>query len=132
MQKLKFVQSYYNSVLYLNNNKTYIAVYVNNLYIVRPDLPLIVKLKNKLIIKFKTTNLGPTSHYLRMEVLHNNHTITVIQIVYINQLLVVYQILDCNPAYISIIEGLCLASALDNYVPYPKNICAYQKFTRSI
>lgn len=58
MQKLGFVQFYYDSTLYLNNNGTYIAVYVDDLHIVGPDLPLIIELKNKLVAKFKTIILG--------------------------------------------------------------------------
>ena len=45
MQKLGFVQSYYDSALYLNNNRTYVAVYLDDFHIVGPDLPLIVELK---------------------------------------------------------------------------------------
>ncbi len=86
MQKLGFDQSYYNSSLYLNNNRTYVTVYVDDLHIVGPDLPLIVELKKQLAAKFKTTDLGPTSHYLGMEVLYKDHTITVTQTVYIDQL----------------------------------------------
>lgn len=86
MQKLGFVQSFYDSALYLNNNGTYVAVYVDDLHIVGPDLPLIVELKKQLAAKFKTTDLGPTSHYLGVEVLHKGNTITVTQTVYIDQL----------------------------------------------
>lgn len=86
MQKLGFVQSFYDSALYLNNNGTYVAVYVDDLHIVGPDLPLIVELKNQLAAKFKTTDLGPTAHYLGVEVLHKGNTITVTQTVYIDQL----------------------------------------------
>ena len=77
MQKLGFIQSYYDSALYLNNNGIYVAVYVDNLQIVVLDLPLIVELKNKLAAKFKTTNFGLIFYYLRIEVLYNNHTITI-------------------------------------------------------
>lgn len=33
MQKLGFVQSYYDRALYLNNNGTYVAVYIDDLHI---------------------------------------------------------------------------------------------------
>lgn len=56
MKKLGFVQSYYASPLYLNNN---VAVYVDDLHIVGPDLPFIVELKKQLVFKFKTTDLEP-------------------------------------------------------------------------
>ena len=132
MQKLEFVQSYYDNALYLNNNRTYVAVYVDNLHIVGPGLPLIVELKKQLVAKSKRTDLGSNSHYLGMEILHKDHTITVTQTVYIDQLLAKHQMSDCNPAYTSLAEGLCLASAPDNYVPNPKEISEYQRFTGSI
>lgn len=39
---------------------------------------------------------------------------------------------DYNPAYISMIEGLCLAPALNNYVSNRKEISTYPWFTGSI
>ena len=132
MQKLGFVQSYYNISLYLNNHVTYVAVYIDDLHIVGPDLPLIVELKKQLAAKLKTTDLGSTSHYLRMEVLHKDHTITVTQTVYIDQFLSAHQMSDCNSAYTPMVKGLRLASAPDNYLPNLKEIFDYQGFTASI
>ncbi len=131
IQKLRFVQFYYDSAFYLKNNGTYFAVHVDDLHIFRPDLPFIVELKKQLAAKFKTTDLGPTFHYLGMEVLHKDQTITVIQTVYIDQLLPVYQMSDCNPACTPIDQSLCLATAPDNHVPNLKEISAYQQFTGS-
>ncbi len=115
----------------MNNNGTYIAVYVDNLHIVRPDLPLIVQLKKQLAANFKTIDLISTSQYLGMEVLHKDHTITVTQTVYIDQLLAEYQMSDCNPAYTPMVKGLGLAPAPDNYLPSPKEISTYQRFIGS-
>ncbi len=69
---------------------------------------------------------------MRIEVLHKDHTITVTQTVYIHQLLAAHRMSDCNPAYTRIVEYLCLAPALDNYMPNPKEISVYQRFTGSI
>lgn len=132
MQKLGFVQSHYDSVLYLNNNGTYVVVYVDDLYIVGPDLSLIVWLKKELVTKFKITDLGPTSHYLGIEVLRKEDTITVTQTVYINQFLAAHQISNCNLAYTPMVEGLSLISALEEYLSDPKDIFAYKHFTGSI
>ncbi len=132
IQKLGFVKFYYNSALYLNNNETYFVVHVDDVHTVRPDLSLIVELKKQPVAKFKRTDLGPTFHYLGMEVLHKNHTITVVQTVHIDQLFTAFQMPDCNPAYTPMGEGSCLASASDNYVPNLKEISAYQRFTGSI
>lgn len=76
IQKLEFVQSYYNSTLYLNNNRIYVVVYGEYLHIVRLNLLLVVELKYQQVIKYKTTNFGSTFYYMGMEVLYNNHTIT--------------------------------------------------------
>ena len=77
MKKLGFFQSLYDSALYYNSQGTYVAVYVDDLHIVGPDLSLINELKMQLASKFKTTDLGPTAHYLGMEVFQGHGTITV-------------------------------------------------------
>ena len=132
MQKLGFVQSHYDSALYLNNNGTYVAVYVDDLHIVGPDLPLIITLKRELAAKFKTTDLGPTSHYLGMEVVRKKNTIIVTQTVYIDQLLAGHQMSNCNPAHTPMVEGLSLVPAPEEYSPNPKDVSAYKRFTGSI
>lgn len=63
------------------------AIYINDLHIMRPDFSLIVWLKKKLATKFKTTDLGSISDYLSMKVLRKENTITLTQTVYIDQLL---------------------------------------------
>lgn len=87
MKKPGFFQSLYNSALYFNSKGTYLAVYVDDLHIVGPDLSLINQLKTQLISKFKTTNLGPTAHYLGMELFREHDTIAVNQTVYADRLL---------------------------------------------
>lgn len=64
MKKLGFFQSLYNSAFYFNAQGTYVAVYVDDLHIVGPDLSLIKKPKAQLASKFKTTDLSPMAHYL--------------------------------------------------------------------
>lgn len=96
MKKLGFFQFLYNSAFYFNDHKTYVAVYVDNLHIISPNLPLINGLKMQLASKFKTTDLGPISHYLGMKVFRGDNTSTITQTVYINQLLNAYQMSDCN------------------------------------
>lgn len=44
----------------------------------------------QLTLKFKITDLGSTSHYLSMEVFWGYNTITITQIVYIDQILDTY------------------------------------------
>ncbi len=69
MKELGFFQSYYEPALYLYHNGTYVAVYVDDLHIVGPDLNLINRLKANLASRLKMTEFGPTSQYLGMEVM---------------------------------------------------------------
>ena len=131
MKRLGFLQSLYDSALYFNGQGTYVAIYVNDLYIVGSDLSLINELKAQLALKFKTTDLGPTAHYLGMEVSRDDDTITVTQTVYIDQLLETHQISNCNPVSTPMIEGLCLAPANNDFIPNPKDVSAYKQFAGS-
>lgn len=77
MKKLGFFQSLYNSALYFNSQEIYVAIYVDDLHIIGPNLSFINKVKIQLVSKFKTTNLGLISHYLGMKVFREDDTITV-------------------------------------------------------
>ena len=78
------------------------------------------------------TDLGPASHYLRMEVMQNNNTITVTQTVYINQLLTAHQMSNCNTSTTPMVEELCFTAASDDFQPLPSDVTAYKRFTGSI
>ena len=78
------------------------------------------------------TDLSPTSHYLGMEVMRNNNTITVTQTVYIDQLLTAHQMSNCNTATTLMVERLCLTPAFDDFQPLPSEVTAYKRFTGSI
>ena len=119
MEELEFFQSHYDHALYLDHNGTYFAVYVCDLQIVGPDLNLIHRLKTDLVSRFKMTDLGVISHYLAMEVMQNNNTITVTQTVYIDQLLAAHQMSNCNTTTTTMVEGLCLTPSFDNFQPLP-------------
>lgn len=84
IKKLDFFQFLYDSALYFNSQSTYVAVYVDDLYIVRPDFSPINELKAQLASKFKITDLGPMAHYLGIEISWEEDTIIVTQIVYID------------------------------------------------
>ena len=132
MKELRFFQSHYDHALYLDYNGTYVAVYVNDLQIVGPNLDRINCLKIDLTSWFKMTNLGLTSHYLGMEVLRDNDTITITQTMYIDQLLAAHQMSSCNTALTPIVEGLCLAPAFEDFKLLPTDVTAYKCFTGSI
>ena len=107
-------------------------MYVNDLHIIGPGLSLINELKAQLTLKFKTTDLGPTAHYLGMEVSRESDTITVTQTVYIDQLLETYQMSNYNPVSAPMVEELCIAPANDDFTPNSKDVSAYKKFTGSV
>lgn len=76
--------------------------------------------------KFKTTDLGLIIYYLKIEVSQQKITITIIQIVYINQLLETHQLSNCNLALTLIVKKLYLTLIIDNFVPDLKDVLAYK------
>lgn len=132
MKELGFFQSKYDHALYLDYKGTYVAVYVDDLQIVGPDLDHIQKLKGDLASRFKMTDLGPTAHYLGMEVTRTNDSIIVTQTVYINQLLASHQMSNCNTSSTPMVEGLSLAPAAEDFTPTQADVTAYRQFTGSV
>ena len=132
MKELRFFQSHYDHALSLDHNGTYVAIFVDDLQIVGPDLNLINRLKANLASRLKMTDLGSTSHYLGMEVMRNNNTITVTQTVYIDQLLAANQMSNCNTVTTQMVEESCLTPASDDFQPLPSDVTAYKRFTGSI
>ena len=132
IKELGLFQSHYDHALYLDHIGTYVAVYVDDLQIVGPDLKLINRLKTDLASRFKMTDFGSTSHYLGMEVMQNKNTITVTQTMYIDQLLAVRQMSNCNTATTPMVERLCLTPAFDDFQPLSTDVTAYKRFTGSI
>ncbi len=84
MKEWAFFQYLYNSAFYLNGQGTYIAIYVDDLHIIKQNLFLIKELKVQLGSKFKTRYFGLKTHYLWMEVSQEEDIITVPQTVYID------------------------------------------------
>lgn len=126
MKKLGFFRSLYNSVLYFNSQKTYVIVYINNLHIVGPNLSLINELKIQLVSKFKIINLDSIPHYLGIKGSWEDDTITVMQMVYINQVLNAYQISNCNLSFIPMVKNINLAPTSNNYLLNVKDLSAYK------
>lgn len=131
MKIFGFFQSRYDYVLYLNYEGTYVAVYVDDLQIEGLDLKLIEKLKADLASQFKMTDLGPTAYYLEMEVRRTDDSITVTQMVYIDQLLASYPMTNCNTVTTPIVEGLYLLPANNKFIPNNANITTYKRFNRN-
>lgn len=98
IKKLGFFISHYDHILYLENNGTYVAVYIDNLQMISCNLDLINGLKTDMASHFKMTDFGPTAQYLGMKFMQNNDAITVTQTVYINQLLAAHWMSNFNTA----------------------------------
>lgn len=79
-----------------------------------------------------TTNLEPISQQSEIKISYQNDTITVMEMVYINQHFAVNQIPKFNSAYTSIIESLCLVLAPNKVMSNIKKILAHQQFNISI
>ncbi len=80
----------------------------------------------------KMTDLGPIAHYLGMEVTSTNTSITVIQTVYIDQLLTGQQMFNCNTAPTFMVEGLYLLPATKGFTPQDVDVTTYKYFTGSV
>lgn len=131
MLVLGFYQSKYDSALFLDGKGTYVAIYVDDLQIIGPDFNVIEELKTRLSQRFKMTDLGPTSHYLGMEVHLSKGAVTITQKTYVESLLDSHQMSDCNPSATPMVEGSCLKPAGPDFAPDPANVTAYKKFTGS-
>lgn len=132
MKDLGFFESRYDHALYLDYKGIYVAVYVDDLQILGPDLNRIQKLKADLASRFKMTDLGPTAHYLGMEVTRTNDSIIVTQTVYIDQLLASHQMSNGNTASTPMVEGLSLAPAAEDFTPTQADVIAYGQFTGNV
>ncbi len=87
MRALGFYQSQYDIDLFLDGKGIYVAIYVDDLQIIGPSLKVIEELKTRLAQRFKMTDLGPTSHYLGMEVHISEGAVTITQKTYVEKIL---------------------------------------------
>ena len=82
MQALKeagFSPLEYDYNLFINTSKrTFIIVYVDDLFLIGPDIEFINLIKDHLASKFKMTNIGPVLIYLSINISRNLHTKTLI------------------------------------------------------
>ena len=132
MRALGFYQSQYDTALFLDGKGAYVAIYVDDLHIIGPSLKVIEELKTRLAQRFKMTDLGPTSHYLGMEVNMSKGAVTITQKTYVEKILQSHQMSDCNPSLTPMIEGLSLQPAPSNFIPDPADVTAYKRFIGSV
>lgn len=84
IKKFGFFQLIHNSDLYFNGQNICIAVYIDELHIIRQNFFLINRLKTQLASKFKTTDFGSMIYLLGMKVFSKKDVIIVMQIFYID------------------------------------------------
>ena len=72
MQALKetgFSPSEYDHNLFINIfGRTFIIVYIDDLFLIGPDIEFINLIKDYLALKFKITNIGPVLIYLNINI----------------------------------------------------------------
>ena len=82
MQALKeaeFSPSKYDYSLFINIfRRTFITVYVDDLFFIEPDIKFINSIKDHLASKFKITNIGPVLTYLNIDISRDLHIKTLI------------------------------------------------------
>lgn len=79
-----------------------------DLQIIGPNLKVIEELKSRLFQCFKMTDLGPTSHYLGMEVHMSKGALTITQKTCVEKIFESHQISDCSLSPTPMIDGSSL------------------------
>lgn len=113
---------------------TFIAVYVDDLLIVSPDMDEIDALKRALSTRFTMTDLGPCHYYLGMTVRRDraNRTIYLGQQAYIEKFLKTHNLWDCKPAAVPMDPGAKLKKPDPGYVASLVFRQRYQKAVGSL
>ena len=114
--------------IFVHENGTIVAVYVDDLFMLAPTKDLINKLKQQLDGRFRMKHLGDISWYLGMEVKRErpNRTIFVNQASYSRQLIAQLDMSECHPAATPMDKGTSLVAAPDGYITDPKEAEAYR------
>ena len=97
---LTIIRSFLNKLKFhktKSNKKMFIAVYVNNLLVLKADISRIDKIKTELKSTFKITDLDLISHYLSMEIRRDKdrETLALLQIIYLETVLKKFNMKDC-------------------------------------
>ncbi|CAM8977595.1 unnamed protein product [Rhodiola kirilowii] len=106
MLSLGFIRSQYDSCLYLKNVKSatplYVVLYVDDLLLICPSLPVIMKLKDSLNKVFDMKDLGKAQKILGVKIIRDrkNKQILLSQVDYIDKVLAKFSMKDCNPTVI--------------------------------
>ena len=85
-----------HSVFISKNDKIYVIVYVDDLLIINDFMNLIDFMKQKLDRRFKMTNLKFAQHYFDIEVVRNDDSILLRQIIYFRKVLKRFDMNKCK------------------------------------
>ena len=97
LKKLDFVIFDANhSVFISKNDKTYVIVYVDDLLIISDFMKFIDFMKQKLDKRFKMTDLNSAQHYLDIEIVRNDDSILLRQIIYLRKVLKKFDMNKCK------------------------------------
>jgi transposase InsO family protein len=127
-----FIRSKYDHGLYFKPGEIYITIYVDDLKLIGADDALIASVKNLLSGRFKMKDLGPATHYLGLEIVRTDTTLTLRQTTYIDQVLKKYRMENCNPVSTPVDANVRLRKADDEYVPSKEDVVAFQSMLGSI
>ena len=97
MKKFDFVIFEANhSVFISRNDKIYVIVYVDDLLIINDFMNLIDFMKQKFDRRFKMTDLRFAQHYFDIEIVRNNDSILLRQIIYLRKILKRFDMNKCK------------------------------------
>ena len=101
-----------------NGERTYIALYVDNLIIAGENSSTIATIKQRLSERFEMKDLGIARKFLGMEIEHGKDgSIKIHQNQYIQQLLERHGMAGCNPVTTPLDTSVKLTSIMDNEAP---------------
>lgn len=106
-----FRRSKVDPCLYVDENQTYIVVWVDDVLIVSPLQARIDAVKRHLAGLFTTRDLGPTTFYVGMRVTRTDGAVALSQRAYIEDLLLRHGMQDCRPATTPLPGGWSVATA---------------------
>ncbi|CAM8978016.1 unnamed protein product [Rhodiola kirilowii] len=112
MLSLGFIKSLYDSCLYLKDVKSatllYVVLYVDDLLLICPSLPVIMQLKDNLKKFFDMKDLGKAQKILGVKIIRDrkNKQILLSQVDYIDKVLTKFSMKDSNPIVVPLGEPL--------------------------
>ena len=84
------------NVFVFKNKKIYIAIYVNDFFIIEFNMNFINNLKKQFDQRFKMIDLKSVQYYLNIEVIRENDNILLRQIIYLTKMLKRFNMINCK------------------------------------